>query len=696
MLINGKDYLVELECDGSSAKICGGHFGEMSLTEGVLFHARIKNIETGEVLVINSASEWRSVRIKKLGNNIVNAYFKDPCGISALTIAIKGICDDKGISWSSEVFNDNPAWSLIKVTYPIPVVQSEHFDLFVPYGSGVVVKDAGNGKHKFHHNYPGGFIVMQYFAAYGKESGIYIGIEDGEGAIKDFSVLTDDGKATIGVAFFGTNASQGANSFTLSGICRWQYIKGDWYDATLLYADFVRKKSDWLPAIECDGRADTPKRFKEVPFWVSDYIPNSPSQRDNKPMSLSAGSDLYDKNYWVDAVITLQKELQTPIAYHVYNWHEIPFNIEYPHFLPAKDEFIEGAKKLREHPIYILPYINAGSWEMHDAEMGHECNFDNLGRHGAVINDAGKFSIEHYPQTTEKGETSLLAHMCPSSKEWHSTVGKLVREMEGELPIDGVYFDQVGAIPASPCYNDKHGHLSGGGKHWAEGYRMMMENINVDKPDDNFYFTENNAENFTKCYDGFLTWMWVRDGQVPAFPAVYAGYVEMIGRCTMGKKKEDYDFFKYSLAESLLYGQQLGWCKADVIYDEKRMSFLKQLVRVRYAYTELFHSSDLMRPPKVTGSVQPKTTTPALAFKEDVVMEQMLAGAWRYRSKEKLVIFCINIAEEENDYNICFSSKEYGLYEYELTEDMVIEGDTCSISGKLPPESIKVWELKRK
>ena len=98
MLINGKDYLVELECDGSSAKICGGHFGEMSLTEGVLFHARIKNIETGEVLVINSASEWRSVRIKKLGNNIVNAYFKDPCGISALTIAIKGICDDKGIS----------------------------------------------------------------------------------------------------------------------------------------------------------------------------------------------------------------------------------------------------------------------------------------------------------------------------------------------------------------------------------------------------------------------------------------------------------------------------------------------------------------------------------------------------------------------------------------------------------------------
>ena len=695
MLIEGHEYLVELVCDGRSLRIEGGRFGEVSLVGGALFHARIKNIENGEVLVISSESEWESVHIKRFGHT-VKAYFKDPCGISALSIAVKGVFDDNGISWSAEVLNDNPVWSVMKVTYPIPVIQSERFDLFAPYGSGMVVKDAGNGKTKFHHRYPGGFIVMQYFAVYGENSGIYIGVEDGEGAIKEFSVLATEGRANIGVAFYGTNASKGANSFALSGSCRWQYIKGDWYDATLLYADFVRKKADWLPEIEFDGRADTPKRFKEVPFWVSDYIPNTPSQGDNKPMSLSAGSDLYDKDYWVDAVIELQKELQVPLAYHVYNWHEIPFNIEYPHFLPAKKEFITGAKKLREHPIYILPYINAGSWEMHDAEMGHKCNFDNVGKHGAVINDAGGFSIEHYPQTTQKGETSLLAHMCPSSREWHTTVGDLVREMEDTLPIDGVYFDQIGAIPASPCFNDKHGHLTGGGKHWAEGYRMMMGKINAEKPEDNFYFTENNAENFAKSYDGFLTWMWVRNGQVPAFSAVYAGYIEMIGRCTIGKKKEDYDFFKFSLAEALLYGQQLGWCKADVLYDKKRMSFLKQLVRLRYSYTELFHCSDLMRPPKINSSIPPKTTSPALSFKEDVVMEQMLAGAWRYRNKEKLVIFCINIAEEAGAYSLSFPAKEYGLEGYELPEDMVIDGDTCKISGKLEAESVKVWELKRK
>ncbi|MBO5327514.1 MAG: hypothetical protein J6A84_05275, partial [Clostridia bacterium] len=187
MLIKGNDYLVELVCSDNSAAIGGGHFGEVSLAAAPLFHTRIKNVENGEVLVISSESDWGKVRINHIGHT-VDAYFKDPCGISALTIAVKGVCDDKGISWSVEVFNDNPVWSVMKVTYPIPVVQSEHFDLFVPYGSGTVIKDAGNGKYKCHHRYPGGFIVMQYFAAYGENGGIYIGVEDGEGAIKDISV----------------------------------------------------------------------------------------------------------------------------------------------------------------------------------------------------------------------------------------------------------------------------------------------------------------------------------------------------------------------------------------------------------------------------------------------------------------------------------------------------------------------------
>ena len=170
----------------------------------------------------------------------------------------------------------------------------------------------------------------------------------------------------------------------------------------------------------------------------------------------------------------------------------------------------------------------------------------------------------------------------------------------------------------------------------------------------------------------------------------------MLGRITIGKKKEDYDFFKYSTAQSLLYGQQLGWCKADVVYDKKRMAFLTKMVRLRYAYTKLFHCADMLRPPKVETSIRAKVTTPALSYKEDIVMDQVLAGAWRYRDKEKMVLFCINVAEEASDYCMTFSGKDYGLDSYELPEDFRVDGDLCTICGNIEAEGYKVWELKIK
>lgn len=170
----------------------------------------------------------------------------------------------------------------------------------------------------------------------------------------------------------------------------------------------------------------------------------------------------------------------------------------------------------------------------------------------------------------------------------------------------------------------------------------------------------------------------------------------MIGRCTIGKKKEDYEFFKYSLAQSFLYGQQLGWCKADVVFDDKRLAFLKKLVKLRYENTELFHRSDLLRPPKTTSSNPPKTTTPALFFWDDVVMEQILAGAWKYRNGEELTVFCINISEKQGDFTLKFNAKEYGLDEYVIPEDFIIDGDVCTVSGTICAEDFKVWKLKRK
>ena len=79
--------------------------------------------------------------------------------------------------------------------------------------------------------------------------------------------------------------------------------------------------------------------------------------------------------------------------------------------------------------------------------------------------------------------------------------------MEATLPIDGIYFDQVSAVPPALCRNREHSHKPGGGSYWSDGYNQMMEKINAAKPVDKFYFSESNAEVYAKSFDGFLTWV---------------------------------------------------------------------------------------------------------------------------------------------------------------------------------------------
>lgn len=691
----GKKFNLEIFSDGTKAFIKGGNFGEITLTKTPLFSATLYNTATGESVEISSESDFKEVKVN--GGDNPDFIFRDPAGVSGLTIAVYCRPDDSGVSWETEVKNNSDIWSVMKISYPFPIVSAPTYDLFLPYGCGKVVEHAERATMTESHNYLSLQFTMCYFAAYGDKNGIYLAVEDKNAATKDMKVACADGKTSLIVGFYGIDAGAPANSFKLSGRARWRYFDGDWYDAAMIYADFVRKKAKWLPAIGENGREDTPEKFKGVAYWVCDYIPNDEYQRDNKPMHLSAGSDIYEPDYWYKAVIKLQEELNVPIAYHVYNWHSNPFNIEYPHYLPAKKGFAEGLKELKKKQIYVLPYINAVSWEMNDAEGGHEINFDNTGRSCAVTEIDGTIPAVRYPQTTKSGKPSDLAPMCPSCSKWYDIIGEVAEKIEREYDVDGVYFDETAAHAPRPCYARSHAHLPGGGTFWVDGANEMMREIRKNKPKDHFYFTEGNGEAYMKSFDGFLTWVWVHNGEVPAFPAIYAGYIEMIGRVLIGKKKDDTDFFKFSLAKSFLYGQQLGWAKADVIYDPYRMAYLKKIVALRQAYNKFFHRAKMLRPPVIKCDKAPIITSPAIWHREDIVMEQVLGGAWKERQGDKVVIFVFNNSDKPSKLEMTFRHDEYGVAEDDLIKcGFSIQGEECKATSELEPLSYKVYELKAK
>lgn len=280
-------YQFAFETDGHTARIAGGHMGGIPAAPSPLFTATLKNTADNRKLHIDTLSHWEEIQIHAFEQSLA-FYFHIPSEIEGLTVMVKAAGDQDGITWQTDVSNANPAWSVMEITYPTPLLAAEECDLFLPLTSGLVLKNAGQRCYQETSFYPFHQACMQYFALYNARGGVYIGIEDGRAAVKRFDMRVQDGMASIQASFFGINGGKPGNSFSLFGAARWQAFAGDWYDATMLYAKFVHAQANWLPPIGEQGRLDTPAHFQNVPFWVCDYIPNSASQGDNRPMNLSA------------------------------------------------------------------------------------------------------------------------------------------------------------------------------------------------------------------------------------------------------------------------------------------------------------------------------------------------------------------------------------------------------------------------
>ena len=705
--LTGNNYSVDISSTDDNAYIESGHFGGLALVRKPLVTVELRRLSDAHDFTVSE--RFGSIRAERFGE-LLRIFLSEPDGIQDIMFVVTAEADSLGISWKVEVINDSSDYSVMSVSYPLPDVTADSFELFVPTNSGKIVPDAGHSEYKFYGNYPGADTSMQYFAAYNSDGGVYLGVEDGRGSAKRFTASAANGIAKFSSRYWAIAMTKPHNSFQLAGRARWQYIKGDWYDASKLYTDFVRRHAEWLPSRGEVGRPDTNEKFYDIPFWLVGYIPNTPSQGRNMPMTLSIGTENQANDYWYKSAIKLRRELGVPIAMHVYNWHSIPFNIEYPHFLPPKEIFVEGLRELQANGVAVLPYINAVSWETLDGEMGHDVNFENTGRHGAVIDQYGKLCTAEYPQTTVKGTKSLLAPICPTFERWHEIVAETARRLTVEYGVDGIYFDEISAHAAHCCCNPEHTHLPGGGSYWSEGYRLMMSKVRANMARGSFSFSECNTEAYMDAFDGQLTWTWVNNHEVPAFPAVYSGYTQMIGRFNLGAKRDDFEYFKYTTAKSLMYAQQLGWITASILEQPGWTEFLKKTVTLRYELRDKFRSSDMLRPLRVRSDIADVTTSTSGLWsdREPITMEQVFGGAWRCRDGSMTTILLANIAEVEAGYTYSFNAREYGLDTEKLhnravsdsavsgfaDDEYEVDGDNIVVRGRLAPHEFKYWEIQ--
>ncbi len=619
-----------------------------------LFSATVRDAETNEMLTITADSGWQQADISQSTNMggyklTLAAPTEDRLKGIRIQVTLTTLKAENALTWDVQVANDNPRWGLWRVVFPAVSVRDlgQGGRVFLPVTAGIELSNVWNTASKRGGTYPSGWTCMQYMAAYNTatRTGLYVGMHDPFGSTKDIFGESQPDRHAVTLRFEHPVANMGkpGAGFDLPGEARWQLMRGDWFDAAEIYRNWAGREARWWPALGPDGREDTPEWMRKLPAWV---------------MTGGPASDCAPR------VTACAKTLGAPTAFHWYNWHQIPFDNDYPHYFPPKDGFREGVVELTKAGVYPMPYINGRLWDTHDKE-GEDWQFTRTASPAATKDEQGNPYTESYGSKETDGNSVKLAAMCPATSLWQNQVRDIVLRLFNDYAVSGVYIDQVAAARPQLCFDASHGHDLGGGHWWTEGYWTMLNAIRSAKPADAMLTTECNAEPYIKWFDGYLTWHWQEQDMVPAFPAVYGGTIQMFGRAYRGGPSQDLAN-RMKAGQQLVFGEQIGWFGPEVIDRPDCGKFLRDCVQLRWRLKEYFYKGHMARPPKLAGQIPSVTADWQWHGEWPITTDAILTGAWQI-PEEKVVLLFANVSDSPFVCHVEFDPGQYGLADTELT-----------------------------
>jgi hypothetical protein len=659
-----------------------------------LFTLKVREVESGKEVELDAESGWRSVEIEP-GEGRLALHFSSPerAGLERLSVTMTAHLDNAAhrIRWNVAVRNETEGWSLLNVVFPQLAVGELGEDgcVFFPRAPGEV--ETGLWRKNFKHSglYPEPWTTMQYVAAYPADgrAGLYVAAHDPSGSPKQITI--ESHPETRAVAFTydqpAADMSLPGNDYETVGEVVWQLFRGDWFDASVIYRDWVRENARWYPQWKMDGkdpgdgRDDTPKWMRELPIWVSRSGPFEEVVARTKEF---------------------KEEMGVPVGLHWYNWHAIPFDNDYPHYFPTKPGFAERVAELQEAGIYVMPYINGRLWDTHD-RGAEDFEFTKVALPAATKDEEGKPYIESYGSEEEDGSKVELAVMCPATPLWQERVRDICMRLFGECGVDSVYIDQVAAMSPRLCMDPSHGHPLGGGTWWNEGYWKMLQSIRDAMPEGAMLTTECNSEPFAHVFDGYLSWTWQHDGQVPAFCVVYGGALQVFGRQYGGNHPAK----RMKGGQQLVFGEQLGWMWPDMMNEnEETTKFFRDLCQLRWKLRRYFAAGEMARPPTLAGEMPTLTENWEWANSKSwfVTTDAVLCGAWALPQDEKLVMMFVNVSEEPVTASFSWDAAAYKITAESVQRRRITaddEGEPERVEARVteeltfPPLTPWAWEI---
>ena len=244
-----------------------------------LFTLTLREGPTGQETRLDADTGWSRVEITSQSEKELQLQWlaaKDE-RLEGIHVTAKAVADDSAhaIRWHLEVQNASQGWGVWRVLFPQAAIADLGGDAcaFLPRGPGEVQPGLWRRPFQFRDTYPGAWMTMQFMAAYDRvrKTGLYIGLHDPSGSTKDLAVESRPAEKSVLFQFDvpAVNMGQPGAGMRFDGEAVWQLIRGDWFDAAVIYRDWVREKAGWYPALGAEGRSDTVPEMRTLSAWAS-------------------------------------------------------------------------------------------------------------------------------------------------------------------------------------------------------------------------------------------------------------------------------------------------------------------------------------------------------------------------------------------------------------------------------------------
>lgn len=608
----------------------------------------------GEATELGSSAgwgEWSAQAASARDEGSITATFASPLELPAGDMTAEVTCEIAGGAsrWRIRIENAGP-WSIDRVAMPVlsagPLGDGADDMLYVPHGFGRGFESPAAAGPRYRGYYPSGSCALPMLAVTDPRGGLYVAAHDAHASTREMVTgAGSDGGVAMSVETPAPNASVTGNEFSTSGEVVIARVDGGWYPASQMYRRWVQENARWWPSGDPDyGRDDRPAWLNDVAAWILD----------------GGGPDGV-----VEQARAFAEYMDLPVAVHWYNWHQIPFDNDYPHYFPTKEGIREGVAELQEAGVRIVPYINGRLWDT-DTE-----SFQETAHQYCTRDREGEPYIEVY------GSGEELTPMCIHTQFWRDTLHEIVMRLMTDVGVDGVYMDQIAAARPRLCYDRDHGHPLAGGHWWVDGYWQLLGRLQEDIAQvspEKMLTTESNAEAYARFFDTYLMCNSLGDGLVPLFPAVYGSKILGFGRYMSA---EDWDA-PQSLAQKqgqlFVWGTQLWWSRPDVIEHEIAGPWLRELARLRFQVREFFNAGRMLAPPVLEGN-DATVTADWHRGELEATTPAVLASAWTVADGRMLVPM-VNCSEEPQRVVLRLEAANWEL-----------SGDAAFSVRRLGPES---------